>query len=994
MKQQIHQAVEIALSGTADPNLKNQAFEFINQIKSTEEGYKSCIDILLDSTSQPINEGLKFFIFQVIDENIEKLSNEQLFKLNAQLFKILSEYISNAVTDPIYLRNKFAQLFGKIYCFVYLNIYPNFFKDLINNVLATNNQLAIDYYTRIVISIHYDIGDKFISRSREVQERNNLLKDAIRVNDMDSLVDTWYKILQNPNNSSEILNNTLKIVGQYINWMEIGLFVSNDFINSILLYLTKNEQKNETCLTLIEIISKKMKPSNKLELISLLNLTNIINSIDLNSDDEVEFMENIAKLLNQIGQEVLIVLENQPDLINQVNEQLFKLWPLIFSFLSHEYDDVSQQVFPFIQQYLLLCKKYPELSSIELLSTLLNKVVLKMKYDDDDDGIDDEDEQFLEIRSKLKNFQDTIAVLKPELYLEAIPIVINESIFNSGNKEDWRKFELGLFELHTFADTLRNNLINLPKNEISQSEPYSIFQEFLVKLINSDFIININHPKIQIGFFEIIVKHYNFLNSQSNQQLLVHRILEIFTSPFGLFNEIEKVRLRSWYLFFRFMKLTKPALSNTVFVETLVVKLQPLLTIKAELPTKDEDDDIVENGNFNNQLYLFESSGLLISLMNDASVQMKLKLIDLTFQPLFNDLEKCIGSSQQAKVEQPLVALQAHHSLMAIGTFSRGYDHDYQNKYSQEIIGKINNAAQVVLITLENFPKHEKVRDAARFAFARFIPILKTQINIHLTKFVTLILAANNLKVTELGDFLSFLGQIVHTYKTDDNIYQLLNNLFTPLINKVFEMLKTNSVDEQLIPDLLRDKNLLKKSYMNFISAIIINHSSSLLVTETNKQKFPEILTSLFEYAYDLSDTTVSKLAVTQLTNIVNIFGDGGRIFDPEDKYSDSLTPVEGVEEFLMNKVTQLSFELPFQNLEFDLKDAQYRLIGQEISMLLKSYQLRKGDPYLSYLSSYLTNMGLSQELMNDFGTNLVKLDSRAFKKYFITFVTQLKGNK
>ncbi|KAG2734726.1 hypothetical protein G9P44_002732 [Scheffersomyces stipitis] len=992
MEQQIHQAVEIAMSGTADPNLKNQAFAFINQIKSTEDGYKSCVDILVKSGAQPVNEGLKFFIFQVVDENIEKLSSEQLYSLNDQLFKTLSSYISNDVSDPIYLRNKFSQLFAKIFCYVYLNIYPNFFKSLFE-LISSNKQIALDYYTRIVIAIHYEIGDKFIARSRELQDRNNLLKDAIRLNDMNALVSSWGKILQVPSNSSEVLNNQLKIVGQYINWMEIGLFISNDYMRSIFQYLNKEHQRNETCMTLIEIISKKMKPSNKLELVGILDITNIINSIDLSENDDLEFVENIAKLINQVGQELLIVLENEPTLFSSINAQLAKLWPLIFSSLGHEYDDVSQHVFPFIQQYLLLCKKSPELGSLDLLSTLLNKIIIKMKFDDDANGVDDDDEteQFSEIRSKLKNFQDTIAVLKPDLYVEAITIVINESLF--GGDKNWRKIELGLFELNNFSESLRNNLINLPKSEITNSKPFQIFQEFVVKLINSDLIINVNHPKIQIGFFDIVVKHYNFLNAQSSQQSLILRILEIFTSPLGLFNENEKVRLRSWYSFFRFVKLTKPSLNNTAFVENVVIKLQPLLVIKAELPTTDEDDDVVENGNFSSQLYLYESIGLLISLLSTDLMNHKIKFIDLVFQPLFNDLENCVSSSEQVKLNQPLISMQAHHCLMALGTFARGYDHDFQNKYSEEIRGKINNAAQVVLITLENFPKNELIRDAARFSFARFIPILKNQINIHLAKFVTLVLAANNLKISELTDFLSFLGQIVHNYKDDDNIYQLLNNLLTPLIKKIFE-LSSNSGEDALIPDIIRDKYQLKKAYMTFLSAIFLNHSASLFVTETNKQEFAEVVTSLLEYAYDLSETSVSKLAITQLINVVNFFGNGGKIHDPEDKYANNLPPVEGIDAFLMSRVTQLSFELPFQKQEFDLKDAQYRLIGQEISLLLKSYQQRGGDEFLSYLSNYLTNMGLSQSLMNDFGSNLVKLDARNFKKYFITFVTQLKGNK
>ncbi|EGW30186.1 uncharacterized protein SPAPADRAFT_53011 [Spathaspora passalidarum NRRL Y-27907] len=997
MEQQIHQAVEIALSGTADVNLKNQAFEFINQIKSTEEGYKSCLDILIKSSTDPVNPELKFFVYQVIDENIDKLSKEQLFALNNSIFKVLQEYITKDIKDAPHSRNKLSQIFAKVFCFVYIEIYPNFIKDLLS-IIGTNgqSQLAVDYYTRIILAIHSEIGDKFISRTREGQDRNNLLKDHIRLHDMETLVASWSKILCNEYNyTSEILENTLKIVGSYISWMEIGLFVTPEFVNLILGYLTRGgPERNTTCETLIEVISKKMNPANKLELIRLLNLTTVINSIDLNTND-IDFMEHIAKLVNQIGHELLIVLDNQPDLTSSASNELFTLWPMIFSLLSHEYDDVSQQVFPFIQQYLLLCKKNPALSSTELLSNLLNKVILKMKFDDDQEGIDESDneetEQFLEIRQKLKTFQDTIAILNPELYLNAIPIVINESIFNNKDKSDWRKLELGLYELRNFSESLRNNLINLPKSSINESKPYMIFQEFLIKLINSDILLEIGHPRIQLEFFDIIVKHYTYLNQHVNRTDLIIRILEIFTSPLGLFNEIEKVRLRSWYLLFRFMKLTKPRLSEEL-LEKIIIKIQPLLVIKAELPHTDEDNDVVENGNFNNQQYLFETMGLLISLMQDESL--KVKLIDLIFQPLFSDLENCIGI-QSTRPDDPLVTLQAHHSLMAIGTIVRGYDYEYNMKYANEIIDKINNAARVVLITLENFSKSEMIRDASRFSFARFIPILKSSISMHLSQLITLIWSAPNLQLHELSDFLSFLGQIVHNYQHDENIYQLLNNFLSSLFKTIFEVLKKDSKsDGEIIPDVIRDENFLKKSVLNFLSAIIINHCSSLLITETNKSEFPEVIGKVFEYAYDLSDTSVSKLAISQLVNIVNIFGYGGKIVDSEDKYSAALPAVEGIDEFLMNRVVHLSFELPFQRAEFDLNDAQFRMIAQEIAVLLKTYQIRKGDAFLNYLSRYLSDMGLSQNLMNEFCTNLIQDELKDFKKYFITFVTKIKGGK
>ena len=77
-------------------------------------------------------------------------------------------------------------------------------------------------------------------------------------------------------------------------------------------------------------------------------------------------------------------------------------------------------------------------------------------------------------------------------------------------------------------------------------------------------------------------------------------------------------------------------------------------------------------------------------------------------------------------------------------------------------------------------------------------------------------------------------------------------------------------------PDIIRDKNSLKRATLNFISSIVMNHLSSLLITESNKQELPEIIGKVFEYSYDLSDTTTSKLAIVQLTNFVNVLVEVG----------------------------------------------------------------------------------------------------------------------
>lgn len=989
MDQQIQQAVEIALSGTSDVNLKNQAFQFINEIKATEEGFKSCVDILLESSSKgaALNSGLKFFIFQVIDENLEKLGQEQLYALNTNLFKYLNDIISSEANDEIYLRNKLSDLFGRLFCHVYPLLNVDFLKTFLL-LTQSQNLVSIDYYMRTMISIHFEIGDKLISRVKDLQERNNFLKDLIRDRDMNSLVSSWKTTLTEVKDAV-ILDNTLKVVGYYIDWMEISLFIQDGFLNIVYDFLKHPELRNQACLTLLEIISKKMKPTNKLQLINLLDLTSVIGTL---KDDDLDFIENLARLSNQIGIELCIVLENDPSLILEINIQLAKVWPITLEFLIHEYDDVSQQVFPFILQYLLISKKIPAVTSNELLSALLKNIIEKMKYESDSDGFDDDDE-FMDIRQKLKTFQDTIAGLNPSLYLDVVPLMIESSIFGSASSEGqvWNVVELGLYELSNFADSLKNNLINLPKTEILTSKPYRAVQDLLIKIINNFHLLN--HPKNQLAFFELIIRHFstkNFLNTtQTSMNELSSKILELF-SDYGLFNGVESVRLRCWYLFFRFVSATKPGL-NSYFLENLLVKLQPLLVIKAELPTRDEDDDLVEHGDFNSQLYLFEALGMLVTLTD--SPETCTNSVDVLLQPLFANLEACI--SRDDKEVNPLIPLQTHHLLFAIATIVKGLDTQAPGKNDSmksnaELAIKIGNTAQVVLISLENFNKFESVRDAARFAFSRLVPIMNTLSSAHLSKLISLILASPNLKIQELGDFAGFVGQLVHQFKNNESIFQLLNDLLTPMVSKIYETL---AIEDENYPNLVREKYGLKRSFLSFLSVLFINNQFSLLLTETNKSLFPRILSSIVDFSCDLVDPMTTKAAITQFANVIMVLGcNNGKINDTADKFATTVAAIDGIDEYLMENTVKLCFELPFREKDFNLKDAQVRNIALELSILLTTYQTRLSQQeFVHFLANYLTKMGLAEDIANDFCTNLVGLSGKDFKKYYVTFLGELK---
>ncbi|CAM9016868.1 unnamed protein product [Wickerhamomyces anomalus] len=941
MEDQIKQAVEIAISGTSDYNLKQQAITFLNDLKASADGWQA-FSLLLKDISYP--DQARFIALQALNDYIPNLSQEQNQYIRSTLLTYLQSLISNNKNDSPFLKNKLAESFASLFCSTYLASWPSFFKDF-HNLISNENEIAIDQYLRILLGIHSEIGDQLIVRDRPLVERNNALKDSIRVNDMEDLTKVWKRLLADFKSSQsslsqKILTQALQVVGGWVSWIEIGLIVEPDYINLILEFLSNDSQKATCCETLVEIISKKMKPEGKLQLLSLLNLTNVVSSLSLDGSD-VEFVEHVAKLYNAIGLELTFILDSQEasaDIKSSADQQIINLFPFVLSFLENPYDDVSAHVFSFISSYLAALKKIIKQSNgnidsthLGLLGTLLQKVILKMKYDAEDDGDDEDDiSDFNEFRSKLK-------------------------------------MELGLFELTNFSDAIRNNVLNLPKYSIQESKPYMIFQEFLVRTINSN-VVSINHPLIQLNFFELIVRHYSFFNTSTNKDALTNHILELFISV-GLYNPNEKVQIRCWYLFFRFVKLTKPILNDEIITRLITSLAEKLLVIKAELPQKDENSELVESSStFDNQLYLFETLGLLISLVDNAKIELKIKLLDILLNPIFADLEKAVSDVHRNQI----VILQAHHSLMAIGTIARGFEYDSSpnKKYSPEVVQRFNNTAEVV-----------------------FIPILKNDINSHLSRLISILLSSNNLKISELTDFLGFIGQIIHNFNKADLIYNLLNDLFTPLSTKTFAILNDKGENDvyEMMPDVVREKSSLKKAYSTLLISLTQNNISSLLVTETNKSNLPLILQHLLVDANDLSDLQVSKLSLSALSLVANIFGND-TVNDPKDKYNTGMS-IDGISSFLLENLVKSSFQIPFQNEKFDIKDAQYRFIADEIANILKVLFTIKNQELVTYLREvYFPQIQLPTNVGDDLVQNLINLNTKDFKKYFVNFVLQLKS--
>jgi exportin-T len=222
---------------------------------------------------------------------------------------------------------------------------------------------------------------------------------------------------------------------------------------------------------LANIVSKKMNSADKLNLITFLNLTQVVNSLNANEDDD--FSEAMARLVNVQGLELTRILTEggSTDQLTKASSALRDLLPLLLRFLADEYDETSMAVFPFLTDLLSQSRRIAKRNAQDLfertfLQALLNAIFKKMRYDNESTPLDNdsgEEAEFQDLRKRLLGFQYSIGLIDPDLYSDCIQGLIRGVLIGLGSNsvENWRDIEVALYEMHTYSEPLRGTTLIL-----------------------------------------------------------------------------------------------------------------------------------------------------------------------------------------------------------------------------------------------------------------------------------------------------------------------------------------------------------------------------------------------------------------------------------------------------------------------------------------------------------------------------------------------------
>lgn len=426
--------------------------------------------------------------------------------------------------------------------------------------------------------------------------------------------------------------------------------------------------------------------------------------------------------------------------------------------------------------------------------------------------------------------------------------------------------------------------------------------------------------------------------------------------------------------------------------QIVIENMADLLVIKAEIPSDDAEDDMSSEDReassdtvFTSQLYLFEAIGCICS-SSAVPPEKVVVFCETVMSPIFVDMEQNLPAARSG--DQRALA-QINHDILALGALARGLS-DWTpgsangGPPAEPVQEAFARASEATLMALDSLAQHFDIRTASRNAFSRLIGCIGARILPQLPRWIEGLMTQSSTR-DEMALFMRSLDQVVFGFKTE--VYNILDTLLTPFLERIFASLSSPSLgtDDEI------QQNELKREYLNFIIVVLTNDLGSAIISSNNQAMFEIIISSIEQFTKDANDFPTARMAFVALSRMVIAWGGPDIVASTPQATNGTITPsptLPGFDRFMIARFSPLCWALPAMPA-FNPKDAQARIVLQEVATLQKNIYLKTGSEYLTYLKEQeLRNMGMGDPMIDEFLGKLATLNLKDWRAYWIGVVT------
>uniref|UniRef100_A0A8C7KH97 Exportin-T n=1 Tax=Oncorhynchus kisutch TaxID=8019 RepID=A0A8C7KH97_ONCKI len=925
----------LGLNPNADACYRQKAMVYFEQLKESQDAWEVCAEALAKGIYR--HGGLSPAQQQLIRETLMKWLQGQLM---------------NSQPEKPFIRNKAAQVFALTFVMEYLTHWPKFFFDLLS--LVGLNPHGVDVYLRTLMAIDAEVVDRDILHSPEEVRRNTLIKDGMREQVIPSLVESWYQILGAYQQSHpEITCQCLEVVGAYVSWIDLNLIANDRFVNLLLSQMSVEDLREEACDCLFEIVNKGMDPTDKTKLVeSLCQVLQSAGFFNVDQEEDVDFLAKFSRLVNGMGQSLVLSwtkLAKGGD-VKAAAEALRALEtkvPLLLQLLVHDDDDISANIVGFCYDYLNVLKqvRYTLLvGNMDIMLAVMKKLTYDEEYNFDNEGEDEA--MFVEYRKQLKMLLDRLAQVSPDLLLEAVGRVFNNTI-QRWQTASFMEVEVAIRLLYMLGEALPASHGAHFSGDTAKT---SALQDMMRTLVSSG-LSGYQHTSVSLEFFETVVRYDKFFLVEPQH---IPNVLMSFLDHRGLRHSSPKVRSRVAYLFSRFVKTLHKHMNS--FIEDILSRIQDLLELAPPengFPALLTSDD---------QLFIFETAGVLI-VHGESPAERKQALMRSLLTPLTDAFRLLLAKLASEREEERQAAL-ADCLSHAVGFASRT-SKAFSNKQTVKQCGcteVYRDCLQTFLPALSCPVQRGSLRSAVRSFLHRMIICLEEEVlpfvpaaSEHMLK---------DCEAKDLQEFIPLISQITAKFK--DQVSPFLQQVFMPLVLAIFEVLCRPAEDNDQAAAL--EKQMLRRSYFTFIQTITSSGMNEVLANQG------ELLLSVSCGSPGFCYPGVENIKWVWFSRVLR--GKDG---------------MAGFPDFIYKHIVPACFLAPLKP-SFDLTDAQTVLTLSECALTLKMIHLRRGPEFIQYLQQeYLPSLQVSPEITQEVCQVLQQPDAKVLKNYMKAFFQRAK---
>eukprot|EP00250_Pteridium_aquilinum_P019445 c24434_g1_i1 orf=571-3564(+) len=976
-------------SGGVDAQLRAQAMAFCQGAKQSPTILQVCLDKFRSTQFAEV----QFWCLQTLEELVKVryrlLDVQEKSFLQSTLLGMLCSYGLDedanqadlrALSHPVFVKNKLAQIIVILICIDYPSGWPSVFLDLLG--FLAKGPGVVDMFCRVMNTLDEEVISLDYARTQEEVVVATRIKDAMRQQCVTQIVGSCYNlVLAYKGVRPQLAGMVLDMLSRCVDWIDINLVANDTFIPTFFDFILSTQERIEVrgaaadCL--LAIVLKKMDVSLKLNLLRQLQIGRICGSFIEKQDSDM--MLKLSNLFTGFATEVLCCHKKLSG--SQVNDQvtasieelLDAVLPSVFYFLQYDEEDISSTTFQFFTNYITAMKtiKSSQQKQNSHLTQMLDAIYDKMRYDPaDKDSLDvpdkagkEEEERMCDYRKDLLGLFRSIHRIAPSVSKNFVKATLAR-VF--GNPDvPFEDAEASIMLLYVLGEGLSEEFFKSGGDVVE-----------MVGMLFSGQISCHSHRLVALLYLESVTRYGRFVQHHPEY---IPVVLGIFLDKRGIHHPNPDVSGRASYLFMRFVKMLR--LQLLPYVEIVLQSLQDILTgfttTKAFLKKS-------QSMNFEDGSHAFEAIGLLLG-MEELSEDKQTKFLSALLVPLCTQVDSLLSNrpleEDPAVPSATVVALQ--QVIVAMNSLSKGFGEQLATCTRPTIGMLFKQALDVLLRVLQVFPKNKTLRGKVISFLHRMIETLGSAMFPYLpTAFQQLLVES---EPREMLEFLVLINQLMSTFKS--GIKDLIQELFPFILGQIFAILPKETYPDgpESHTEEMQDLQELERVYFTFLQGITSNELSSIMLSFKNSHLLNDIIQSTLVASCQHKDVLVRKVCVQIFSRLIKDWC-GTRV--EEEK-------VPGFRGFVVKTFAAKCCVYSVLESSFNLRDANtFNLFGEIVAAQKVIYEHCGNEFLIHQATQVMPAVHCPPNMAEQYCFHIQRSDVKDLKSFYKSLVEKLKPHQ